>query len=335
MSAGAYDHDGDAVIEMDLLPPRWLDIQDEVTEKLVEINKTMKTLEQLHQKHVLPGFDDESVKKREEREIESQTQNITRAFQSCQMSIRRIDRMVKESQQHGGISKGEETMATNLKISLATRVGDVSALFRKRQTSYLKKMRALGGIETPLDRASTRAQNPYTDLSLMETESDRTSAQSAILQTKQKQRQVGLQDSTISQREREIEQIAQGVIDLANIFQELQTMVIDQGTMLDRIDYNVERMATDVKEADKELTVATGYQKKTTKRKAILLLILLVVGMVILVSLKPRRKSQPAAPTEAAPPPPPSVPLVRMRRLELSDFPWTRKDWRSRRSVYT
>ena len=36
-------------------------------------------------------------------------------------------------------------------------------------------------------------------------------------------------------------------------------MIIDQGTMLDRIDYNVERMAVDVKDADKESKVATGY----------------------------------------------------------------------------
>ena len=34
MSAGAFDDGGDAVIEMDLLPPRWIDIQDEVTEAL-------------------------------------------------------------------------------------------------------------------------------------------------------------------------------------------------------------------------------------------------------------------------------------------------------------
>ncbi|CRK13420.1 hypothetical protein BN1723_017342, partial [Verticillium longisporum] len=66
-------------------------------------------------------------------------------------------------------------------------------------------------------------------------------------------------------------------------------MVIDQGTMLDRIDYNVENMATDVKAADKELVVAAGYQKKTTKRKIILLLLLIVVGMFILLLIKPKR----------------------------------------------
>lgn len=32
-------------------------------------------------------------------------------------------------------------------------------------------------------------------------------------------------------------------------------MVIDQGTMLDRIDYNVERVVVNVKAAEKELTI--------------------------------------------------------------------------------
>lgn len=61
--------------------------------------------------------------------------------------------------------------------------------------------------------------------------------------------------------------------------------------MLDRIDYNVECMATDVQAADKELNIASGYQKKTTKRKIILLLLLIVVGMIILVAIKPKRSS--------------------------------------------
>ena len=138
MSSGAFEDDGDAVIEMDLLPPRWLDVQDEITEHLAEIAKQTRKLDQMHQKHVLPGFDDEHVKKREEREIEQLTQDITRGFQRCQQAIKRIETMVREAKQQGNIHQGEEVMAQNLKISLATRVGDVSAMFRKKQSAYLK-----------------------------------------------------------------------------------------------------------------------------------------------------------------------------------------------------
>lgn len=129
----------DAVIEMDRLPPRWLDISDEVTHVLAAVQSQMTRLEPLLSKHLLPGFEDESVKKKEEREIERITQDITRGFQSCQRAIKRIDAMVKQAKANeGGISKGEETMAKNLQISLATKVGDVSAVFRKKQSSYLR-----------------------------------------------------------------------------------------------------------------------------------------------------------------------------------------------------
>ena len=87
----------------------------------------------------------------------------------------------------------------------------------------------------------------------MESDADKSFSQSTLQQTAQKRRHNN--DAVIEQREQEINDIAKGIIELADIFKDLQTMVIDQGTMLDRIDYNVERMAVDVKEAEKELTV--------------------------------------------------------------------------------
>lgn len=192
-------------------------------------------------------------------------------------------------------------------------------------------------MNSPLDGAGTPVQNPYTDPSLMDSEVDRSSAQSALLQTKQKQRSTGLHDSSIVQREREIEQIAQGIIDLSNIFQELQTMVIDQGTMLDRVDYNVERMATDVKEADKELKVATTYQKKSTKRKIILLLVLLVAGVFIMLLIKPKGRSQTVPEVQPAPPADPAVvPPSHFRREQFIDgMSRIKRDWRRRKRVWT
>nr|POE58965.1 t-snare affecting a late golgi compartment protein 2 [Quercus suber] len=306
-----FDHDtnGEAIIEMDLLPPRWLDIKDEINTHLEDIAAKMKKLDQLHAKHVLPGFDDEAVKAREEREIEHLTSDVTRGFVACQNRIRKIDVLVREQQNHPSrpLSSADEKMAQNLKISLATRVGDVSSSFRKKQSAYLKKLRSLGGMTTPIDRVgSPQVQNPYTDPAMLESETDRSSAQSTLLQTAQvRRRTAGVMDTAIEQREREIEKIAQGVIDLSNIFQELNGMVIDQGSLLDRIDYNVERTTEHVKEADKELTVATGYQKRSTKRKIILLLVLVVAGLFILLLIKPKRRT---VDTPAAAPLEPMIP---------------------------
>ena len=141
MSAGAFEDDGDAVIEMDLLPPRWIDIQDEVTELLGTIAKKSADLEKLHQKHVLPGFDDEDVKRKEEITIERMTQEITRGFHDCQKAIQRIEMLVRDARHQGGVSAADETMARNIQISLASRVQEVSAGFRKKQSNYLKSER--------------------------------------------------------------------------------------------------------------------------------------------------------------------------------------------------
>ena len=138
MSAGAFDDDGDAIIEMDLLPPRWIDIQDEVTELLESIAKKSADLEKLHQKHVLPGFDDEDVKAREEMMIEKTTQEITRGFHQCQSAIQRIEMMVRDAKAQGNVTKADERMARNIQINLASRVQEVSADFRKKQSNYLK-----------------------------------------------------------------------------------------------------------------------------------------------------------------------------------------------------
>ncbi|KAI1391314.1 t-SNARE [Hypoxylon trugodes] len=297
LSGADYHDDGDAVIEMDLLPPRWADVNDEVSDLLADIARKSQTLERLHQKHVLPGFDDEDAKRAEEAEIERLTQNITKSFHECHRCIQRVEQMVREGKRSGSMTKAEETMAKNIQISLAARVQEASAGFRKKQSAYLKKLRGMSGLgavspggersATPL--GSTTSSSYAADPSLLESDADRSYSQSALQQTTH-QKLLHSNDAAILQREREIEDIAQGIIELSDLFRDLQTMVIDQGTMLDRIDYNVERMAVDVKGADRELVVAAGYQKKTTKRKLILLLVLLIFGAIILLVIKPKNR---------------------------------------------
>ena len=196
----------------------------------------------------------------------------------------------------------------------------------------------MGGFGSPM-RAATPVQNPYNDPALQESDADRSFSQSTLLQTKQQRLRHDPNEALIAQREREIEDIAQGIIELANIFQELQTMVIDQGSMLDRIDYNVERMTVDVKEADKELKVASGYQRRSIKRKIMLLLAILIAGVFILLSLKLGSKgSSNPAPTPAPNPNPNTPPPEgeagtagrrHRRRVALAQGPT--RDWHRRK----
>ena len=66
---------GDTAIEMDILPPAWVDITQQVDEILNGISKMSTKLDKLHARHVLPGFDDKSD---EEGEIEQLTVQITK-----------------------------------------------------------------------------------------------------------------------------------------------------------------------------------------------------------------------------------------------------------------
>lgn len=61
----------------------------------------------------------------------------------------------------------------------------------------------------------------------------------------------------VDRRNAEIHSIAQSIADLADMFKDLSSLVIDQGTLLDRVDWNVEQMNTEVKGAVEELTQAT------------------------------------------------------------------------------
>ena len=98
---------------------------------------------------------------------------------------------------------------------------------------------------------------------------------------------------------------------MADIFKELQTMVIDQGTVLDRIDYNIETTTVHVQEAHAQLkkvcfirgfyvmwgiiesniiyNQAEHYQDKTKGKLCIILLCLVICVMILILIAKLRR----------------------------------------------
>jgi syntaxin 16 len=63
----------------------------------------------------------------------------------------------------------------------------------------------------------------------------------------------------LTSRDRELTEIAKSISSLAELFKDLSVLVIDQGTLLDSVEYNIEQTAFQVQDAVRELNVATGY----------------------------------------------------------------------------
>lgn len=84
-------------------------------------------------------------------------------------------------------------------------------------------------------------------------------------------------------REQEVTKVVKSIVDLNDIFKDISTMVHEQGTVLDRIDYNVEQTHTQVNEGLKQLRQAEVYHRKN--RKMFCILVLASVTLVMLVTL--------------------------------------------------
>jgi syntaxin 16 len=84
----------------------------------------------------------------------------------------------------------------------------------------------------------------------------------------------------IDMRNEEIVKIAKSIEELAQIFRELAVLVIDQGTILDRIDYNMENAVAHAKEGVQQLEKAEEHQKNSLSIKCIILLVILIIIMV-------------------------------------------------------
>merc|ERR1711978_343407 len=78
-------------------------------------------------------------------------------------------------------------------------------------------------------------------------------------------------------RTQEILNIAKSVHELATLFQELSVLVVEQGSLLDRIDYNVEQTLDNLGKAKKEIDKADRHQRRSRSALCIIVLIMLIL----------------------------------------------------------
>lgn len=101
------------------------------------------------------------------------------------------------------------------------------------------------------------------------------------LPTQQQQQKVDpfLDSEHLKARDQEMTAIVKSIVELNQIFHDINTLVVNQGSVLDRIDYNVETVQHRVEEGVLALSKAEKNMRSARKLKMILIL----SGVVILM----------------------------------------------------
>ncbi|KAL3934752.1 MAG: hypothetical protein SGBAC_009595 [Bacillariaceae sp.] len=258
-------------IEMSSLnkrPPSWVRDVDSVKEVLADIKRQMEELQSMHASRVgsVFGKDLDHMEGR----IEVMTREITNHFRDAERTLKKVGTSTRNA---GG---EEAAIGANVQRSLAKQLQELSVSFRTSQRIYLAEVQAqkngdmVGDSKFGITLDEGGGENNFF-----------TTQQVAVVDDLQ---------SAIQSRDEEISKIAQSIEELGTIFKELAVLVIDQGTILDRIDYNMEAVVEHTKTGVTQLEKAEKQQKNARPMKCIVSLVMLIAILLFLLVLKHRHR---------------------------------------------
>jgi len=209
-----------------------------------------------------PAFD-ENIDEDENEEIEGMTETLSNNF----LSSHKILNRVKTRQFR---NKMEEKIAKNLASRYAEEISSYSTRFRKCQGNFSRR----------LQKRETRTAD------LMDLQGDFEIATDDALDANFQRQELALDTEFLDKREKELNKISKSINDLNQLFRDISSFVVEQGTILDQIEYNVDAAATKTEEGLKQLKKADQYQRKDRKMKAILCMAVTVAILLFLLIMK-------------------------------------------------
>ncbi|CAL5036380.1 unnamed protein product [Urochloa decumbens] len=247
------------------LPPAWVDVSEEISANMQRAKMKMGELAKAHAKALMPSFGDG---RDDQRAIEVLTHEVTDLLKRSEKRLQKLS--MKDSSEDSNVRK-------NVQRSLATDLQNLSMEFRKKQSSYLKQLRqqkeGQDGVDLEMSINGTKStfeDDEFEDVGFTEVQMSKLKKSEAFTR----------------EREREIEQVVESVNELAQIMKDLSVLVIDQGTIIDRIDYNIQNVAASVEEGYKQLQKAERTQKKGGMVMCATVLVILIFIMIVLLILK-------------------------------------------------
>ena len=209
----------------------------------------------------MPKFDDQENKKLN-KSIKNLVNEMTKDLKECEILIKEIINDNNEID----IDLNNIQIKKNMKQNILTKLNGFTKKFKLNQEIYASKFHDFGIDE---DLANTSMRNREIDLKIS----------NDFLSTQENNEQ-------LRRRDNELNILLDSVNELAQLFKDMQSLVMQQGTILDRIDYNIDIASVNVTKGKKSIVKADKYQKNNCFRNVIIVLIICIFIEAILLILK-------------------------------------------------
>ena len=169
-----------------------------------------------------------------------------------------------------------------IKERLVSEFNELHKQFQRSARQYTEKTRAYPvKDDIPIQEASNE-RTP-----LIENEHGKTGQQMVQEPSQDQIDETELQYHLMLTQERNqnINQINEGILEINSIFKDLGELVNQQGEQLDTVEDNILQLSGNTQQAERELTKAHEYQKKKSKWSCILLFALCIFVLVIVLAV--------------------------------------------------
>jgi syntaxin 16 len=254
---------------------------------MAAIKARMAELAALHGRAALVSFSDSRAT---QDGVEVTTAEVTRQFRAAEGRLASFNGAAGTA-----LSLADSKVRDSVRRTLAGELQALSLQFRRQQKAYLEKLRAArglpgsGGGGANGKPASTAGAFALLDGDGGDDDDDGlaggTGAAPAAFTQAQASRAGGLA-TLAAERDREVAAVTSSIAALAQIMKDLSSLVIEQGTVLDRIDYNLEASAASVDAGVRQLVRAERAQRAGRLVSCILLRAALVVFMLLVIVLR-------------------------------------------------
>ena len=246
--------------------PQYMEVYDQCNNLLKDVEVEFNKCKDEQQKRIVPSFN----------EVESELidQNIQYISNKMTQKLKKCKYLAKELKAYLVNSYLHDNIKINMYQNLLNRLADAARSLQRNEELYLQKFREFGANESFFSNNNNIINNNNYDS--IET----TQTQNFYTNSSEKKVDIG------KERTKELDQMVNTVLELKKIFEEVSNMVIFQGTILDRIDYNTYQARHNIRRGNREMEEAHERLKSGCLRRLNQILIFAIFIMSILIIFK-------------------------------------------------